>query len=502
MKNLSTKNIYSIALASLILGMLFNYLFYDKIPGISFPIYIALIVAGLYGLFSYFKISYNKFSVYYLPPILFFSLMTSVFENSFLLFWNLVLTMGLLLLVSSELIGKSVRNFLFSNYIKTAALLPLRILGKALNALIQMLLIGKNVKNKQNVSQIIKGILITIPIALFFFSLLSSADLAFEQLVSSIFNFNFDLDPNLVSQIWLTGIVALVLLGSYVYILENVGEVTNIETAEKIPNYKLGNIEAGILFTTLNVIFLTFVIIQVKYLFAGHNAIFQLGFTYAEYAHKGFAELIIVALLTFVVIFLAEKYIVQTNNQTSLVFRTLTNSLIVLVLVIMASAFIRLNIYEHAYGFTLLRILVQAFIIWLAGVFLWLSYKLIFKIQEHTFIFGIFLSVITFFIFFNLINPDALVARKNIAQFAQTGNLDTNYLSDLSADAIPTLLPLLEMSNAKDKYGNSLPKKIATELKKYYDSIPPQPWESYNYSRNRALNLIETNWETITKLAE
>ncbi len=33
---------------SLALGLAFNHFFYDKLPGLAFPVFVALIVAGLY----------------------------------------------------------------------------------------------------------------------------------------------------------------------------------------------------------------------------------------------------------------------------------------------------------------------------------------------------------------------------------------------------------------------------------------------------------------------
>lgn len=502
MTTLSTKNVYFIGLISLILGLLFNFLFFDKQPGISFVIYVALILSGLFGLLSYFKTTSRKIIAYYLLPILFFSSMVSVLDNEFLRFFNIVITLGLFILLSSHLVGRGVKNFLFLDYLKTAVLLPLKMIGKAFNSLVRMLSVGKGIKDNQQSSQITKGVLLTIPIVIFFLMLFSSADMAFNHFLYGLFNFNFNLDETTVAKIWWTGIFTFVWLGAGTYILENSRGNEPAEVTEKAPAYKFGNIEADILFTTLNVLFLTFVIVQIKYLFAGHSAITTLGVTYAEYAHKGFGELIMVALITFGLIFLADKYIERRDNKSGVLFKSLTGILIVLVLVIMVSAFTRISIYEQAYGFTRQRILVQAFILWLAGVFVWLGYKIISGTADRKFVFGIFLSGLAFFVVFNLLNPDAFVVKKNIKQDLSTGRLDTKYLSILSADAIPELVPLLNMPEAKDIYGNQLSREVAVVLKNYSDSISEQPWQSYNISRSRAINIINNNWDLITKLAQ
>ena len=167
----------------------------------------------------------------------------------------------------------------------------------------------------------------------------------------------------------------------------------------------------------------------------------------------------------------------------------------------MASAFMRLGVYEQAYGFTRLRILVQAFIIWLTAIFLWLGYKIVRNTKDHLFVWGMFLSVLVFFAFFNLFNLDAFIAKRNINQFLSSGELDMKYLATLSTDAVPTLMPLLERSELKDKDGRPLPGVVASALKRYYDVDSRQSFSEYNLSRNKAKKLISGQWDIISSLA-
>lgn len=483
------------------LGLLFDYLLFDKFIGISFVIYAALLLAILFSLLKAFKIPYNKVVFWYVLPILFFATMTAVRGSKFLQFWDFVLTMGLLLLFSHQLIGRSIKNCLFLDYVKTAVLLPLNMLGKSFNSMGRLLKFGSGIRDSRKSSQVAKGILITLPIAIFFVALLASADLAFNRLVAGIFNFNININPSVVAQIWWALVFAFIWLGTYIYILENVNVAEAPPFPERPLDFKLGTIEAGILFGTLNALFLLFVLVQLHYLFAGQSAITSLGFTYAEYAHKGFVELVAVALLTFGLIFIAEKYIGKKDSGHFSWFKVLSGTLIILTLVIMASAFMRLNIYEQAYSFTLLRVLVQAFIIWLAAVFLWLGYKILFGVNNRSFVFGIFLSVIAFFVVFNLLNPEAFIVRKNIDQFAQEGKLDTGYLFTLSSDAVPEIFRLLQMPGLKDRYGQELPALAATTLKLMRSKESGQPWQSFNFSRNSASQIIDSDWEQINNLS-
>jgi hypothetical protein len=143
MKILSTKNIYSIGLVSLVLGLLFNYLFFDKQIGISFVIYAGLLLSGLFGFLKFYDVTYNKSVTWFLLPILFFSLMVGILDNNFLLFWNFAITVGLLLLLAHHIVGRSIKNCLFFDYARTAVMLPLNMIGGAFSALSRMLTIGK-----------------------------------------------------------------------------------------------------------------------------------------------------------------------------------------------------------------------------------------------------------------------------------------------------------------------------------------------------------------------
>lgn len=483
------KNLWLVAGVSLIFGILFNFLFFNKNIGISFFVYFGLIILSLFIFLNKFQIAYNKKTLWYLAPILFFSLMVGVRGSEFLLFWNVVLTFALVLLFAHHLVGRSIRNYLFLDYLITGIVLPLKMVGKSFGSIGRLLSSGNGIKEGSKLKQIIKGIVITLPVVVVFLILLSSADLAFNKFLASVFSFHIS-DEN-IAQFILTIFFTFVWLGFYSFILENVNAQEVPAVPEQISSFKLGRIEAQILFGTLNFIFLLFVAVQIRYLFAGHSAITTLGFTYAEYAHKGFGELVVVALLTFGLVLFAERFVEKKESNHMNWFKIFISVLVALTLLIMASAFIRLSIYEQAYSFTLLRVLVQAFIIWLVLIFLWMGYKILFSVNNRQFIFGIFVSVSTFFILFNLFNPEAFIVHKNVEQFAKSGKLDTEYLSTLSADAVPEIAKLIDMSgftNKEDKELSIVAKDIL-ELK--YNEAKISSWQEFNFSRYYSAGIIK-----------
>ncbi len=88
-----------------------------------------------------------------------------------------------------------------------------------------------------------------------------------------------------------------------------------------------------------------------------------------------------------------EKYVVKKETDHAIGFKVLSTALVVQVILIMASAFTRLSLYEEAYGFTTLRLYSHAFIILLAVVFCLLLYKIYKDKRENTFAFRVFISI-------------------------------------------------------------------------------------------------------------
>ena len=122
------------------------------------------------------------------------------------------------------------------------------------------------------------------------------------------------------------------------------------ESQDWLP-FRLGFGETATILTLINALFIFFVWVQLAYLFGGRANITIEGFTYAEYARRGFFELVTVAVLTFMLVLGLHWFSHrQTNGQTRW-FNGLSSVMASLVLVLLASAFLRLQLYELTYGF-------------------------------------------------------------------------------------------------------------------------------------------------------
>lgn len=184
----------------------------------------------------------------------------------------------------------------------------------------------------------------------------------------------------------------------------------------------------------LDLVVVAFLAVQVGGLVDGHaHVLATAGLTYAQYARAGFGQLVVATALTLVVVAVAAR---RAPRQTVLERRLTGAALGVLcvgTLGVVASALRRMTLYVDAFGLTRLRLLVLvaevvlgvllvlvlvAGVRWRAG---WLP-----RAAVHTVVAGVAALV--------LANPDALIVRYDAAAQAP---LDVDYLSGLSADAVP-----------------------------------------------------------------
>jgi hypothetical protein len=106
-------------------------------------------------------------------------------------------------------------------------------------------------------------------------------------------------------------------------------------------------------------------------------------------------------------------------------------------LAMLASALWRLSLYEEAYGYSYARLVAGLTMFLVAAVLLWRAVTL--WRWQRRFAVGVFFSGLAFLAVLDAINPDELVARRNLQRYAQTGKLDGDYLSRLSVDALPAI---------------------------------------------------------------
>lgn len=474
---------FVIAGVSLVLGLLFDYLFEGKASGISFPLYIALAVTGLFIIGAVYSRPLERKNYWIFVPIAFFSSMVFVRDSGLLTIMNVGASFLLLLLLARISFARSIKSLLLKDYIKVC-FLPFATIKPFFQTVGDLVSLRGISKDKNVTAQIVKGIIMTVPVLIVFVLLFSSADLVFHKYLLDLINIKIDTET--IVRAFCICASAGIFMGAYAYLFRKSEEPSLVQTTT---NAKIGNIETAILLFSVNLLFLAFIYLQITYLFGSHDTIVIEGVTYASYAHQGFFQLIAVAVISFFLLLAAEKYIVKKEGSHGVLFKLLSTALIAQVLMIMASAFMRLALYEEAYGFTTLRLYSHAFIIFLALVFCILLYKIYIDSRENMLAFRIFITVIAFAAAMNGLNPDAFIARKNVERFIATGKLDEYYMAYLSADAIPESIKILDLPDSEKKL--EFMSTLSYSAQYMNDPQRNNQWQSTHLSRMTANQILQ-----------
>jgi hypothetical protein len=383
---------------------------------------------------------------------------------------------------------------------------------------------------------VLRGLAIAAPLLLIFGALFVAADAVFEGLVQRTFNINPEiLIGHLTLAVFLSWITAGYLRGSlFGYFsaetvktpTENNDEVkpqilsiTNeiketVETEEKpneedksrdwnffdnsvLPNYfTLGAIETSVVLGLINLLFLSFVIVQIPYLFGGMDLVQNTpDFKLAEYARRGFGELVTVAALVLPILLLSHWLLRKDKPANEKIYRILAGIQIVLLFIIMISAVQRLFLLTGnlGYGLTTVRLYPMAFMIWLALIFIWFSLTVLRGAREQ-FAWGALWLALFVLGTMHVFNPDEYIVRTNVRLMQQGRVFDSQYNSDLSDDAVPALVESMPIMNYEQQC--TVKWKLSQRLEKARAENDFRTWNYSRWSARKALNGNAESFDT------
>jgi len=336
-----------------------------------------------------------------------------------------------------------------------------------------------------------RGAAITVPACLFFGGLFVAADAGFEHVVVDVLEIDLAL---LVSHFLFASFLAFVAAGFLRgrFIAEAILLPANLRPA----SLSVGIVEVGMLVGGLDLLFGAFVVVQLPYLFGGAATLFSTpGLTAADYARRGFFELASVAAIALPLLLASEWILRKDDRRHRIIFRILSGVNIALLFAIMASALRRLLLYQENFGLTESRVYATAMLFWIGLVLVWLAATVLAERRDR-FAFGMLASGFAVLVVLNLLDPDDLIARTNLARAAEGKPFDAGYNARLSADALPTLthgLPLLP------EHDRSV---VATWILKQQAAMTGQDWRSWNSSRMKAQQAIERNSDVLLEAAK
>ncbi|MET8229124.1 DUF4173 domain-containing protein [Micromonospora sp. NPDC005298] len=286
--------------------------------------------------------------------------------------------------------------------------------------------------------RIVNSLAISAGLLVLFGVLFSSADAVFADLVTGLLP-NISI-PGIIGWGFRVLLIGGPLLGA-AYLVSRPPDLEGLRPEPGRPAHRL---EWTIPLVLLDALFAAFVLVQLTVLFGGSGHVLRTaGLTYAEYARGGFWQLLAVTALTLLVIAVAARRAPKATRADRLLVRVLLGTLTALSLVVVASALYRMQVYADAYGATRLRLVVATTELWLGLLFVLVGVAVV-RLRAEWLPRLVIGTAVLALLGLALVNPDRLIAERNVDRYRDTGSLDVSYLSGLSADAVPALERLPE----------------------------------------------------------
>jgi hypothetical protein len=319
-----------------------------------------------------------------------------------------------------------------------------------------------------------RGLVMAVPAGIVFGGLLGSADPAFGEMLRGL----VAVDPKLLAghALGLTGaawVAAALLRGGLP------GAAGGVSAPSRPPLRGLGVIEIGMTLGLVDLLFAGFVVFQLPYLFGGSAWVERTaGVTLAEYARRGFFELVMVAALVLPLLLACNARLAPEDPRARRLFRSLAGVQLLLVFAIIGSGMHRMALYQREFGLTSDRFFASAFMTGLAVTCLWFMVTVL-RGRPFLFARGVLLAWGAWLGLLNVVNPDRVIVETNIRRHAAGQTLDVYYLTRLSADAVPALVAHLPRLPEADR------QIIRSELERRHD-LYSGDLRDWHYGRARA----------------
>ena len=147
------------------------------------------------------------------------------------------------------------------------------------------------------VGPVARGLIVGLPLGLIFVVLFASADPIFRRTIDDVLGFRLDLGdlPGravfvLAAAWFLAGLVSIAATGMPTVEATSLGAA--VRTSPLSVTRSLGVAEALVILAVIDIVIAGFVVLQIAYLFGGLDTLEAAGIPYAQYARRGFFELV------------------------------------------------------------------------------------------------------------------------------------------------------------------------------------------------------------------
>lgn len=354
-----------------------------------------------------------------------------------------------------------------------------------------------------------RGILIAVPIVAGFGLLLTSADAVFARVVGNVLSVPLDV-ADLAGRLTIVILVAWAVGG----LLAVAGNATPFRLAAvdgalgddlsrdlaavagSVGTRLRASTEALVVLVAVDALFASFVVLQLAYLFGGQVVVAATGITYSDYAREGYFQLVAVVVGAGILLAVAELAARRPEGRSG-AFVAAALTLLGLTAVILASAAVRLGLYQQVYGWTELRFYVAASIAWLAigGV---VATILLVRDRMTWLFHGLAFGAVAVTLLVAAIGPQAYVTQQNLARVFDPGlvppgghsGFDAEYAATLGDDAVPLLVEALPRLDPASR--ETLLSALGDRRVELVSDHASDAWPAWNVARARARAALET----------
>ena len=478
-------------LYSFILAILHSFLFFDQKIGISVFLFVITALLMIIHLLQKYEKIKNKKALLLTIPILLLSSTYFIFNNIMFNVLNIfVILLLFAIMLTIAIIGKLNAPRLFENFFGLY-FGPIEELPNAAKEIKKCFVKEKKQdeenKKKSLPKQILKGILISLPLVVIVIVLLATADDMFEKIFEDILRAIYSLFEIETLYTVLLRIALIVILTLYficIAIRIKNNQFANQKPSSIQPNVKVEGVTLATMITILNIIYLVFSVVQIVHLKT--NTISN----YANYARAGFFQLMIISFINFVLIIITKINKKEVEQPVTKYLKIMNVLMAIFTVIILISSIYRMALYEKSYGYTYLRLLVN----FVQITELILIIPTILYILKEKFNVSKWYAIIILcsYIIVNFANVDYIIAKGNIDRYIKDSSdkkkIDLRYLEEhTSTDALIEVTRLLQ---AKDI-------EVMRNTKNYlrYEYIElkeeEKTMQNFNISKRRALKELE-----------
>lgn len=295
---------------------------------------------------------------------------------------------------------------------------------------------AKGGKSK-NALYLLIGLGISFPILCVILPLLTTSDLAFENMISDLFEDAFVL---------IGAIVLTVVITPFIFSFFFTMKKKDLKdwTVTTIPD-KVSKIILNTVLSATAVVYTAYLVSQLAYITKAFAFLLPENYSAAEFARSGFFQMAVIAFINFVILFLCATLVKKTESKK---IPASTKALLIFLCLFtvfyISTAFVKMMKYISLYGLTRLRVLTSIFMLMLAVIFIIILLKLIFTKLKY--IKAIILVCTITMISISVVDINTVIANYNYEAYksGKISSIDVEQIGSLGVSGLPVLVKLSE----------------------------------------------------------